>query len=645
MKNHLPRLAALLAATLMVLTALSPTAHAAVASYTLSPTNYVLSEQVKIRVDFPTASPRLSLWRKSAGDTWAKVSGQTAKSADASGVYTFSYRVLEEQTVQVRDDSTSRTDSTGEIDLDPTTTTGVLDPITNNSTGTSGSAVARFAPARSGQATQLQARTIATDMTNEMPAAAWKTIASSTQDATGKTTFPLSNPMEIEHQYRAITTPSGGAVPTVSNVMLFAATKASKRTGLPTVYLNANEGNSVNTRERYFEGTFEVANDSSVAAANKCEVLNAKNQDLAGKQVKAASKGRGNYSWSFSKKSFTVKLDKKHDVCGMGYSKKFALVANHYDKSLLRNSVAGYIGSQLTNLAWTPEQRPVDLYVNGSYRGSYILIERVAPDASLTAKRIPYDAPSDNTGLKGEETGYILEWDFRKGADRNITAGSRGYVGIKDPENDYDDAGVNTGLGITTAQASYINSYVDAADKALFSGGNWRDHLDEASAVDYYIGMELMKPVDGNMWASVYMFKRPGGKLEFGPLWDFDLAAGSANRAGGTVSPTGWYLRNVVSTSAKQSPETWFNRLNKDAGFRSKVRARLRSLADELKTSDAYLARQSALVKASATENFKKWSVTQKLSTSQVVKGSHAAEVSYLRSWLKTRITWMVRYY
>ena len=79
-------------------------------------------------------------------------------------------------------------------------------------------------------------------------------------------------------------------------------------------------------------------------------------------------KGRGNYSWSFDKKSFTLKLDKKTNLCGMGSSKKWALVANHYDKSLLRNTVADYIGSKLTNLAWTPESRPVDLWVNGSYR-------------------------------------------------------------------------------------------------------------------------------------------------------------------------------------------------------------------------------------------------------------------------------------
>ena len=155
-----------------------------------------------------------------------------------------------------------------------------------------------------------------------------------------------------------------------------------------------------------------------------------------------------------------------------------------------------------------------------------------------------------------------------------------------------------------------------------------------------------MKPVDGNMWASVYMWKPQGGKLQFGPMWDFDLGAGSANRAGGAVNSSGWYLRNVISTTAKQSSKTWFNRLNEDSGFRSAVRTRwntvypaLRTTLDLLDPNNSNSERNK--IAASASENFKKWSVTQHLSTVQVVKGSWSAEVSYLRSWLSSRLSWM----
>ena len=104
-----------------------------------------------------------------------------------------------------------------------------------------------------------------------------------------------------------------------------------------------------------------------------------------------------------------------------------------------------------------------------------------------------------------------------------------------------------------------------------------------------------MKPVDGNMWASVYMYKPRGGKLHFGPMWDFDLAAGSANRAGNVVSSSSFYLKNNLGVSAQQDTsngKTWFNRLNEYPSFRAAVADRW----DEIQgswTSTGYMDAQS----------------------------------------------------
>ena len=366
-------------------------------------------------------------------------------------------------------------------------------------------------------------------------------------------------------------------------------------------------------------------------------------------QAHATAKGRGNYSWTFAKKSFTLKLDKKTDLCGMGKSKKWALIAGAYDRSLLRTSAAFDLGSKLTNMAWTPKAKPVDLYVNGSYRGNYMLVERitvasnrVAVDELVNGSEDPThanDAPPNITG------GYLLEWDFRKGADHNVSAGQRGWVGIKEPEDETD------GTGITKQQVRYIDSYLDATDKALYGSSwksdtkGWKAYIDENSAVDYYIAQEIMKPVDGNMWASVYMYKARNGKLSFGPMWDYDLAAGSADRAGNTKGATGWYLKDPVNTLAKQSSSTWFNRLNDDPDFQKAVKARWKQVYPQLKTEDAFLASQRSVIAKSANANFGKWSVTSHMSTAQVVKGSWSAEVSYLRGWLKNRMSWMNKQY
>ncbi|MGI3784604.1 MAG: CotH kinase family protein [Janthinobacterium lividum] len=512
---------------------------------------------------------------------------------------------------------------------------GVLDPIQSNSSGTQATATAHFTPAHRGHQVKLQTLTLVTANTDEVKTARWKTLETEKEDAKGDVTFDIDNPLEVAHSYRAITDDDDE---TVSNEVTFAASATTKSTGLSTIYLNTDEGHSINTRKRYFEGQFTMTASSALP---ECKAVPT--------QSHATAKGRGNYSWTFSKKSFTLKLDKKTDLCGMGKSKKWALISGAYDKSLLRTSAAFDIGSKLTNMAWTPQAKPVDLYINGSYRGSYLLAERITIDENRVDIDELSNGSADPTGANDTKPnitgGYLLEWDFRKSADHNVSAGHRGWVGIKEPEDEDDDT------GITKQQVHYVNTYLDATDQALYGSSwksdtkGWKKYIDEKSAVDYYIAQEIMKPVDGNMWASVYMYKARDGKLFFGPMWDYDLAAGSADRAGNTRGATGWYLKNKVGTTAKQSSSTWFNRLNDDPDFQKAVKARWKEVYPQLKTEDAFLGTQKSVIAKSADANFDHWSVHAHISAAQVVKGSWSKEVSYLRSWLKSRISWMDKQY
>lgn len=626
------------------------------------------NEDVSLAADFPTGKydegtygnyPYLSVFASADGTTFEKVA-PGAKS-DKAGKLTLTYNVgTAKSWAKVCNDKDKPNGQSGKLFNDKTKEyctnavefTPVEPPpssatLTVNPDGKSATATFEGGAKKSGQAANLQIKTIETKMTGEVLAgkSSWKTIASGKQDANGVVKFTISDPYEVAHEYRAVSGKFNSDSVTLDQAALNSSL-GKKATGVPQVHFNTNEQAKVNTRDRYFEGRFVMLQADKNAQYTECAsaTVNKKDKPLLG-----ALKGRGNYSWTFPKKGFTLKLDDKMDLCGMGANKKWALVSNHYDKSLLRNSVASYVGSKLTNLGFTPEARPVDFWMNGVYQGSYVLTERVSSDPDT---RVPYKGADDQTVYDNDPAstpGFILEWDFRKDNDTNIKVNSRGYVGVKDPEFEYDKI---TGVkdekeSISKAQVTYITNYLKDCDNKLFGADfkhatkGWRSCIDEASAVDYYIAQELMKPVDGNMWASVYMYKLANGKLKMGPMWDYDLAAGSANRAGGAVNPTGFYLRNVIKTSAKQSDKTWFNRLNEDPAFKSAVRARWNSVYNDLKGSDAHLATQSSKISSSASENFKKWDVKRKDSKVQIVKGSWSAEVSYLRSWMKSRITWM----
>ncbi len=511
--------------------------------------------------------------------------------------------------------------------------------LTVANSGTSAVWTADFAPTNSGRTVTLQARTIVTTTTTEVTTSTWKTIGTATANSSGDAKITVSNPLEVTHDYRAIV--GTGATQSITNTVSYSAPRTTMNTGLATIYIDTNEGTAITSDEVYSEGRFTMTAGSAVPQCATTAPLLMK------------TRGRGNYTWTLDKKPYNFNLDKKTDLCGLGSSKKWALLANHYDRSLLRTAAGMYIGSQLTGMAWTPRSIPVDVYVNGVYQGAYTLIERVG----IASNRVNIPELKNNQGGVNDSApnvtgGYLLEWDFRQGADHNVQAGNRGWVGIKEPEDEDD------GSGITPAQISYIDSYLDQADAALFGPNyqddalGWKRYIDATSAVDFYIAQELTKTLDGNMYTSVYMYKArdvdpaPGdqGKLFFGPMWDYDTAMGDAEYPGGQGDPTGWYLRDVQTDPdfyARQSAKTWFNRLNEDPEFRALVAARWNEVYANLQTSDAFLGQQQTLIAASAAENFKKWDINEQLEDVQVIKGSWAAEVSYLRAWLKQRIAWM----
>ena len=60
----------------------------------------------------------------------------------------------------------------------------------------------------------------------------------------------------------------------------------------------------------------------------------------------------------------------------MKAAKKWALISNNMDATLMRNAIA-YSAAKMTDLPYTVDFAFIDLYINGSYRGNYMICERV----------------------------------------------------------------------------------------------------------------------------------------------------------------------------------------------------------------------------------------------------------------------------
>ena len=211
---------------------------------------------------------------------------------------------------------------------------------------------------------------------------------------------------------------------------------------------------------------------------------------------------------SVLKKAYTFKFAKKKNVLGLGSGKKWALIANAFDPTLLRNVIANTIAHEL-DLPYTSNQRFVELWVDDSYRGCYGVYEPVQEGKD----RVNIDIES-NDGMKD----FLIEYEAKR-VEEDVTYftvdGLRFISG--EPETPNED------------QLNYITSTMTDIIATLKNGSRAEieEKIDVDSFAKYYFLNEYVKTFDFDM-SSVFFFYQDG-KLYAGPAWDYDFSAGNSN--------------------------------------------------------------------------------------------------------------------
>jgi hypothetical protein len=334
-------------------------------------------------------------------------------------------------------------------------------------------------------------------------------------------------------------------------------------------------------------------------------------------------KGRGNSTWElFSKKPYTLKLakDGQNALQGLPAHRRWALLANYADKSLLRNAVTFAIGQLFNDLQWTPHGEHAVLFLNGEYRGLYQLVEQIKIDAN----RVPV---STTISKKKPDGGYLLELDARLGEVFNFTTTHGVPVCCSDPDEDLEDVIARIKADVQQAEdALYATSFRNPAT-------GYRNYFDVASCVDYYLVNEIVKNPDTD-WGSVYVYYEPtAGKYFMGPLWDFDISLGNNNDGIASRWPTGFMVKDEAF---------WLPRMMEDPDFVALVKARWNEKKAAVRTMLQYINDEAQRLDAAQALNFTKWDIlNQQIWPDATVKGSYAAEIAYLHNWLETRLAWL----
>ena len=150
--------------------------------------------------------------------------------------------------------------------------------------------------------------------------------------------------------------------------------------------------------------SMEDGDSFMVYNADGTSALTDKNGAVVNDAVLSSTRLRGNVTQQMPKKPFAVKLDKKHGVLDMPAHKRWVLLANWKDRTLMRNEVAFGIADVFKKtfpndgMAWNPSGQHVELVYNGVYVGNYYLCEHVKIDGNRLDINNPYDPDEGYSG-------------------------------------------------------------------------------------------------------------------------------------------------------------------------------------------------------------------------------------------------------
>ena len=388
-------------------------------------------------------------------------------------------------------------------------------------------------------------------------------------------------------------------------------------TGLPALYLDLDRPLASITKDDYALGKMRIAQPDGTEFEYEFT-----------KSGKEGIKGRGNSSWRLDKKGYNIKLDKKQGLFGLPKAKKWCIVANHSDKTLLRNKFASVLGNDVLGEAggeWNPHFVSVDVVVNGEYHGNYLFGERI----TLTEGRV--DVPDITEAADLSDGGFILEVDSRLDAEFTFKTDLKAVpFTLKDPDEVGADVQAHIMRIVNTAEAAlYGDSFADVAD-------GWRNYLDEASFIDWFIVNEFAKNNDAIFFTSVYMYYNPAdGKLHMGPNWDFDIGFGNVNY-NGCDDPTGWWIKGAK----------WIARLFEDETFVANLKSRWNEVKPAISMkSSTELRALAAANSVSAELNFARWQILGKYVWPNPAGYEHRttyqSEVDWMADWLERRYDWL----
>ena len=398
-------------------------------------------------------------------------------------------------------------------------------------------------------------------------------------------------------------------------------------------------------------------------------------------------KVRGNTTASYPKKPWKIKLDKKTKMFDIPKSKHWVLLANYNDQSMMRNKLAYDFARDIGSLGMRSTW--VECVLNGEWQGTYQFCEhiRIAEDrvdvhdweedaddvaeAFAAANGLTKDQESELAAQLGQNLAWITSNAFTyRNASNGMTLVGRpadflgegfaddltgGY--LFEFSNEYDETSRFTtssgSLAIKTMLKNpeflrtnsemfgwcqtFLKNYWDACTAQDGYSGEGKpvcEYCDYDSMVNYWLAMELFGNNDA-VYKSRYAYKDRGGRLKWGPVWDFDWGVGSVRV---TTNAEEWKCQDRGVPQ-----QAFFKEWADDPEFCTRLHTRYWQVRDRFRRcfeQGGLIDQYTNYLNEACRANSAKWDPVHDRKYN-LGAASFAADVSRLRSYLERRLVWL----
>ena len=245
-----------------------------------------------------------------------------------------------------------------------------------------------------------------------------------------------------------------------------------------------------------------------------------------------------------SKKLGEVKT-KKFGMFGAEAQKDWVLYASYPDDTYMRNILTFHQYAKMTGL-WGVKCRYVELYVDGSYQGIYVFMDKITQDEN----RINVN---EDTGyiVKFDKTDEVDSYDAYKGGNEDykrntfITSNTgRRHIKTYDqyvdqafeieyPEREdlaeFDDDGNLVDDSAWEAKVAEIKGLFTKMENAILANdySKLATIIDYDSWADYFIMNEFSRNADAYRISCVFTINSTSDKIVANPMWDYELGWGN----------------------------------------------------------------------------------------------------------------------